>query len=192
MFDCRAFSLQPSAFSLVMTSPAGKILVSVGETCGCVKITGRANFTSSVDFSTLLNELLHKGFTRFVLDLTDCTLMDSTFLGVLAGFGLRITGPQADLPGRTIELFNPNPRIAELLENLGVLHLFQVTQGDVKLPEPTQPQERTEATPTRAEVTQTCLEAHQTLMGIHPENVSRFKDVAQFLAEDLKKLKAEK
>jgi hypothetical protein len=29
-------------------------------------------------------------------------------------------------------------------------------------------------------------------MGIRPENVSRFKDVAQFLAEDLKKLKAEK
>jgi hypothetical protein len=29
-------------------------------------------------------------------------------------------------------------------------------------------------------------------MGIHPDNVSRFKDVAQFLAEDLKRLKSEK
>ena len=32
------------------------------------------------------------------------------------------------------------------------------------------------ANPDREEVTRTCLEAHQTLMQINPENVSRFKD----------------
>jgi hypothetical protein len=45
------------------------------------------------------------------------------------------------------------------------------------------------ASPTQEEVTRNCLEAHRTLMDIHPENVARFKDVAAFLAEDLKKLK---
>lgn len=175
-----------------MSTPSGQILVSVGETCACVKINGRANFNSSVDFGTLLNELLQKGYTYFVLDLTDCVLMDSTFLGVLAGFGLRVNGPEAKRPERTIELSNPSPRIAELLESLGVLHLFKVTQGEIKLPEPTQPQDRTAVEPTRDEVTRTCLEAHQTLMGIHPDNVARFKDVAQFLADDLKHLKAAK
>ncbi len=34
-----------------------------------------------------------------------------------------------------------------------------------------------------------CLEAHQTLMDINPENVTRFKDVTKFLAEDLEKLR---
>lgn len=166
------------------------MLVSVGERCVCIQITGRANFTSSIDFKTLVNQLMQKGYTYFVLDLNECTLMDSTFLGVLAGFGLKVNAPQPDKKERTIELFNPNPRIADLLENLGVLHLFKIGQGTVCLPEETNPHDHPAASPTREEVTSNCLEAHRTLMGIHPDNVARFKDVAAFLAEDLKKMKA--
>jgi len=174
-----------------MSTPPAKMLVSVGEKCVCVKIAGRANFTSSIDFKTLLAELLQKQYTYFVLDLTDCVLMDSTFLGVLAKFGLRMHGPQPDHIERTLELFNPNVRIAELLENLGVLHLFKVVHGEVKLPEKTEPRDHSPAANTsHEEITRTCLEAHHTLMDIHPENISRFKDVAAFLAQDLKKIKA--
>lgn len=167
------------------------MFVSVGENSACVKIAGRANFTSSIDFKTLLNELIQRGYTYFALDLSECALMDSTFLGVLAGFGLKFNNPQPNTPASgTIELFNPNARISELLENLGVLHLFKVTQGEVKLPEQTEARDHTPASPTREEVTQTCLDAHKTLMKISPENASRFKEVTQFLAEDLKKLKS--
>jgi anti-sigma B factor antagonist len=173
-----------------MSTTSAKMLVSVGERCACVKIAGRANFTSSIDFRTLLNELLQKGYNYFVLDLTECVLMDSTFLGVLAGVGLKTNVPQGNGTTGTLELFNPSPRIIELLDNLGVLHLFRVVQGDLKLPEKTAPRDHTPSTPDREEVTRTCLEAHHTLMDIHPDNVSRFKDVARFLAEDLKKRKA--
>ena len=174
-----------------MNTPPAKMLVSVGEKCVCVKIAGRANFTSSIDFKTLLSELLQKHYTFFVLDLTDCVLMDSTFLGVLAGFGLKMHGPQPDRVERTLELFNPNVRIAELLENLGVLHLFKVVNDhEIKLPEKTEPRDHSPANASHEEVTRTCLEAHNTLMDIHPENISRFKDVAAFLAQDLKKIKA--
>ena len=176
--------------SEIMSSSSAKMLVCVGEKSACVKISGRANFASSVDFKTLLNELLQKGYTGFVLDLSECVLMDSTFLGVLAGFGLKLNPSQPGSAAGPIELLNPNPRIAELLENLGVLHLFKVTQGEVLLPEPAEARDHAASSPSREEVARTCLEAHETLMAIHPGNVSRFKDVAQFLAEDLKKLKA--
>ena len=172
-----------------MSAPSARMLVSVGEKCACVKISGRANFTSSVDFKTLLNELLLKGYDYFVLDLTECLLMDSTFLGMLAGFGLKMNGPQQDKVERTLELFNPNVRINELLENLGVLHLFKVTGGSLALPEKTQPRDHATTEATREDVTRTCLEAHKTLMDLNPGNISRFKDVAAFLAQDLKKLK---
>jgi anti-anti-sigma regulatory factor len=164
--------------------------VSVGEKCACIKIAGRANFTSSIDFKTLVGELLARGYTYFVLDLNDCVLMDSTFLGVLAGFGLKTNSPQPDGIPRTIEIFNPNERIAELLENLGVIHLFKIEQGKIILPEKTVDHNTSPAQPTREEVTHTCLEAHRTLMNINPDNVPRFKDVTTFLAEDLKKIKA--
>jgi anti-anti-sigma regulatory factor len=170
-----------------MSVPAAKILVFAGEQFVCIKIIGRANFTSSIDFKTLVNELRQKGYQYFVLDLSECVLMDSTFLGVLTGFGLKMTPVEDDQ--RAIELFNPNPRITELLENLGVLHLFRVKHGRVAVPECTE-RTHTPMNPSREEVTRACLEAHETLMNINPENISRFKEVTQFLAEDLKKLKA--
>lgn len=173
-----------------MSAPSAKMQVSVGEKCAFVQIGGRANFTSSVDFKSLLDQLLQKGYTCFILDLTDCVLMDSTFLGVLAGFGLKLSSPQADKVERTISLYNPNARIAELLENLGVLHLFKITQGEMKLPENAEAKDVKSVNASREEVTKTCLEAHQTLMHINPDNITRFKDVAAFLAEDLKKMKS--
>ena len=81
-----------------MSAPSAKMLVSIGEKSAMVRIAGRANFTSSVDFKKLLNELLQKGYTCFVLDLTECVLMDSTFLGVLAGFGLKMNGRRPTQP----------------------------------------------------------------------------------------------
>ena len=164
--------------------------MSVGEKCACVKISGRANFASSVDFKMLLNELLQKGYVYFVLDLTECLLMDSTFLGVLAGFGLKTGLPQPGPTNGIIELYNPNPRVVELLESLGVLHLFKISEGNVNVPDQPEPCESAAAgKPTQEELKRTCLEAHQILMTLNPENAARFKDVTQFLAEDLKKLK---
>ena len=172
-----------------MSVPSAKILVLAGEKFVCIKIIGRATFTSSIDFKTLVNELLQKGYTYFVLDLSECPLMDSTFLGVLTGFGLKLGAQSDPASARAIELFNPNPRITELLENLGVLHLFRVKHGRVAVPDCA---ERTHQpiNATREEVTRACLAAHQTLMEINPENVSSFKEVTQFLTEDLKKIKA--
>ncbi len=171
-----------------MSAPSAKLLVLVGEKFACVKIIGRANFNSSIDFRLLVNELLQKGYRYFVLDLAECVLMDSTFLGVLAGFGLKLRGSPNGQSDSTIELWNPNARVLDLLENLGVLHLFAVRQGPLAVPEGAEPCLRAPANPSREEVTRACLEAHRTLMQINPENVSRFKEVAQFMAEDLKKL----
>lgn len=170
-----------------MSTPSAKISVLVCKDFTCVKIAGRANFMSSPDFKTLLAELNQKGYRRFILDLSECLLMDSTFLGVLAGFGL-MTNPDGAPGGCEIELFQPSPRIRELLDNLGVLPLFKVTTTTPELPANAKPSAPDPVNPTQVEITRTCLEAHKTLMALNPENAARFKDVTQFLAEDLKNL----
>lgn len=170
-----------------MSTASANLSVLVGKDFACVKIAGRANFTFSPDFKTLLTELNQKGYNHFVVDLSECILMDSTFLGVLAGFGM-MTNPGGAPDHCEIELHNPNPRVAELLENLGVLSLFKVTNGPLQLPEGAQAQVAESINPSREEITRTSLEAHKTLMAANPENVARFKDVAQFLAEDLKNI----
>src|SRR5437016_5693061 len=121
-----------------MSTAAARMLILVGERFACIKIAGRANFSTSIDFKTLVNELWQKGYTYFVLDLTECSLMDSTFLGVLAGFGLKMSGVPNDQCYPAIELLNPNARITELLENLGVLHLFKLTQGPLAVSDQTE------------------------------------------------------
>jgi anti-anti-sigma regulatory factor len=170
-----------------MSTPSAKLLVWAGEHSACIRVIGRADFTSSVDFKTLLDELLRKGCHCFVLDLSECILMDSTFLGVLAGFGLKLSAGNGGQAQPGVELLNPNARITESLETLGVLHLFKLAQGPLALPPQTEPRAPTPANPTKAEVTRACLEAHQTLMDINPANVARFKEVTRFLAENLKK-----
>jgi hypothetical protein len=85
-------------------------------------------------------------------------------------------------------LSNPNERVTELLENLGVLPLFKIIGGALQLPGEVQAQTPAPVNPSHEEITRTSLEAHQALMEANPDNVPRFKDVAQFLAEDLKNL----
>ena len=81
---------------------------------------------------------------------------------------------------------NPNPRIAEVLDSLGVAHLFKICDGAQAATDKFQPLQRAPGT-TQADLVRNCLEAHRTLMAINADNARKFKDVAQFLAEDLKR-----
>jgi hypothetical protein len=70
-----------------------------------------------------------------------------------------------------------------------VLHLFKLVQGPLNAADGGESRALTPCCPSKEEVTRACLEAHQTLMQLSPENAAKFKDVAAFLAEDLKKVK---
>ncbi len=169
-----------------MSAPTANLMVLVGERFACVKVDGRANFATAVDFKTLLTGLEKKGYPYIVIELSQCPLMDSTFLGVLAASGVRMQAAEGECETQAIELRNANDRLLELLENLGVLHLFKTCDGELPACR------EIESSPCHAsheELTQASLEAHQTLMKINPANVARFKDVTKFLAEDLAKLK---
>jgi anti-sigma B factor antagonist len=173
----------------MMSAPAAKLMVMVGEHFACVKVSGRANFTSSVDFKAALTELRRKGYPYLVIELSECALMDSTFLGVLAEFGLKAMPQEGDCERSAIELRNANERLIELLENLGVLHLFKTAQGTVSAVGDIQTSSPAHCNPSREELTRASLEAHQMLMKINPENEARFKDVTKFLTEDLQKIR---
>jgi anti-sigma B factor antagonist len=171
-----------------MTSPSPTLLAArVGDTV-CVKISGRANFASSADFKRLVHESRTRGAQRFLVDLAACPIMDSTFLGVLASLGTQLSADDLPPEQRPIELLNPTPKVADLIDNLGVLHLFRVVQGkDLENLCYTAVES---AGATKLELSRNCLEAHQVLMDLNPENAAKFKDVAKFFAEDVAKQEA--
>lgn len=140
----------------------------------CIKVAGPANFSLGVDFKLVTSQCCEEGNRALLLDLSNCSNMDSTFLGILVGLTGRLD---------RIELLNPCERVVDLVENLGVLDLVSVGKG----PNPFDGQlERAESTNAgKRELAEASLEAHHTLMRLNPENVPRFKDVAKFLEEDL-------
>ncbi len=169
-----------------MSGPSANLSVWVGEQAACVRIAGRANFSSSVDFKRVMGHLRSQGCRQAALDLTDCAIMDSTFLGVLVKLGFDHAAGATPL---TITLLNPNDRVSELLDNLGVANLFTVDRCQ----EPAAGAAETVASDgavSRQEIARTCLEAHLALMEANPANQPRFKDVTQFFEEQVRKLEA--
>ena len=177
-----------------MSNGSANLQVWVGEDVVCIRIAGRATFQSSVDFKTLVTSLWQQGKPRFILELSECQLMDSTFLGIMAGLGLKFASeqrvPNSEGAGRraTLELLNASARVLDLLDNLGISHLFQLLECPP--PQTGQLSPVPPAAPTAAgklEISKACLEAHRLLMEINPNNVPKFKDVTRFLEEDLKR-----
>jgi anti-anti-sigma factor len=157
--------------------------VCVREHAACVRITGRANFTSSVDFKRLMQQLQQDGCEEIVLDLRDCRLMDSTFLGVLANIGARCDEERVQGHACLVELFQPSERVTELLDNLGVLGLFKIIHETPPF-DCFQPVEESHAS--KAELNRTCYEAHKKLMETNPENERRFKDATAFFEKNMR------
>ena len=158
---------------------SASLSVLVGKKFACVKIAGRANFASSPDFKTLLSELSQKGFGHFIIDLSECVLMDSTFLGVLAGAALELRKRK---PPGSLVLCRVAHRNLELLRNLGLHRLLTVDAGDFPMdfgpgatalnPDP----DRSELENARL-----VLEAHENLVATDPANQGKFQDVLAFL-----------
>ncbi len=175
-----------------------KILVARSADLGFVKVVGRGSFQNSGCLKAFYQQLLKEGVSRFVVDLNACTYLDSTFLGILLGLGLKLKEAGHGL----LHILNANPRNLELLKNLGLDRLIIIDgsggssrpgDGDGSRGEPGvangSGSGRLEEMPcpvlTRAEAAPTILEAHENLMEFDPRNVPKFKDVVEFLREDL-------
>lgn len=167
-----------------MNPIVGKLSVWMGERSACIRISGRANFGLSLQFRKLLQHLRACGHARVLLDLSQCQFMDSTFLGVLAYEANNMSLKIRDQIQPRMELLNANANVREIIHDLGVAHLVRFAERDLG-------REHFEDVPvggaSKAELNRTCLEAHELLMALHPANVEKFRDVARFFTEELKK-----
>lgn len=153
-----------------------------------LRIDGRGTFQNSVEVKRCFQSMMAKGTKNFVVDLERCPMMDSTFLGTLTGaaLNLRETG------GGRLSILNANQRNQQLLTSLGLDHILDVDregtawaderrQACVELSQcDGQPQAEC-----KEQQAQHVLAAHQALAEANPANASRFRDVIQFLQEEL-------
>lgn len=160
-----------------------KILVARKDDLAFIQVTGRGSFQNAGAVKSFYTELLQKGVNRFVVDLNECTYLDSTFLGTLTGLGMRLKEKSAG-KGR-LHIINVNARNVELLHNLGLDRLFNidVTPRDFAQPGPLQEMKPEKVD--REESAQQMLEAHTNLVEWDSKNIPKFKDVIIYLKEDL-------
>jgi anti-sigma B factor antagonist len=147
-----------------------------------VRVEGKGSFLNSTGLKEFAKEMVNRGFREFVVDLKNCPLMDSTFMGTLAGVALRLR----ELGQGNLRVVNLNERNQDLLGNLGLDQLFTIgiTVNEAGSAQPAQEPLPSGATDKLAQ-TRTMLEAHEAVVEANPENAAKFKDVLEYLKQDL-------
>lgn len=153
-----------------------------------VRVVGRGTFQNAQPLRQFaLEKIEQEGLEEFVVDLGQCQGMDSTFLGVLAGIGLRL---RQNGRTSTVHIVNISPRNMELLQTLGLDRLFTMNSHasppladvdyqqlpDTDLTQLTHPLDK-------GETTDLMIEAHDNLIRADGRNAPKFKELARFLRE---------
>ena len=149
-----------------------------------VKVEGKGSFLNSGNLNEFAREMLDRGYREFVVDLANCAMMDSTFMGTMARVALRLR----ELGHGHLHIVHCGSRNQQLLSGLGLHRIFDIDANGGSPPD-CGPLDQTLATQSPGErkktQTETMLEAHQALCEVAPENILRFKNVLDFLRQEL-------
>ena len=167
------------------------IQVGVNGDAVWVKVEGRGTFLNSGSLKEFTREMVNRGFREFVVDLADCAMMDSTFMGTMAGVALRLK----ELGHGHLHVVHCGQRSRDLLTGLGLDQLFTIHANGAAAPlcERLAGEQKNGAPDDgKEEQKRQILAAHEALCEAVPENFSKFKDVLDYLKQDLHKEPASK
>jgi anti-anti-sigma factor len=102
--------------------PEAKILMSRDGNVVRFKVVGIGTFQTAVGFKATYTELLADGATDFILDLEECEILDSTFLGTILGLALKVR--QSGV-GR-VHVIKPNEIVRSLFRGTGLDQIFDM------------------------------------------------------------------
>jgi len=170
-------------------NPSPSILVGCNQKVVCIRVQGKGSFQNSTGIKTFATAMILRGHRDFVVDLADCPVMDSTFMGTLTGVALRLR----ELGQGGVHVINLNERNSDLLAGLGLDQILSMDNGrngdeafegdGVCRPDA---RDALPMEPTNQHSTaETMIAAHQALVDADPENFGKFKDVIDYLKQDL-------
>ena len=176
---------RPSGNSRNIVTPNSTVYASQQSQAVWIRVQGKGTFQISAGLKEYARRMILRGSRNFVVDLESCEIMDSTFMGTLAGIALRLR----EVGSGGLSVIEPNMRNLQLLENLGLDHLFSfdLPEGVLAVPyereagsviasksEPALPGEQQK----------TMIDAHEALVKVSPANEEKFKDVIELLKNE--------
>src|SRR5258705_2419110 len=146
------------------------IQVGVSGPTVWVKVEGKGSFLNSGNLKEFAREMLDRGYREFVIDLADCAMMDSTFMGTMASVALRLK----ELGRGHLHVVHCRNRSRELLSGLGLDQIFDIHTNGSTSPE-CESIERGSWDQSREsrkqEQAQTILEEHESLCEAAAQNI---------------------
>ena len=149
-----------------------------------MRVEGKGSFLNSGNLKEFTKEMINRGYREFIVDLEDCIMMDSTFMGTLAGVALRLK----DLGHGHLHVVHCGERSRDLLAGLGLDQIFAIHANGAAAPACeilNRPPVAAAPSAQKQQQAQQMLDAHEALCQAAPENFSRFKDVLDYLKQDL-------
>ena len=116
-------------YSVVQSS----IQVGVHGPAVWVKVEGKGSFLNSGNFKEFARQMVERGYREFVVDLDKCVMLDSTFMGTMAGVALRLK----ELGQGHLRVVHCGQRSHELLSGLGLDQLFSIQDNGKTRPSAT-------------------------------------------------------
>ena len=163
-----------------------RILVATNEEYAQIRVIGRGAFSCSQNLRDFCARIIESNITKIIIDLSECVFMDSTFMGVLAMIGL-----QGRSKHISVEIVNIDGVKKKLLKGLGLekLFVFSHTNADqeVNWESLCNAQDDSQKID-RLEQAKTMLEAHKALVKVNKSNEPKFKNVIEYLKDDMNNL----
>jgi len=161
--------VMPEKLPDLRTDMRGQIHAGFLEKTCAIQLSGLMTWQLAPALRDMLQQAGERAAPPFHLDVSDCEAMDSTVLGLL----LQHAGE--------LILHQPKKRVIAQLHEMGVLHLFTISQ--VSCP---QPQVAMAITPndTPHACSDLIISAHEALMEASASNRERFKDVVDNLRHE--------
>lgn len=164
-----------------MATPFDRVDVAIRQKTAYVRVFGRGTFKMGPSLKDFGMAAIQRGCVDIHVEMSECTGMDSTFMGTLAGLAAQVRKQQG-----AVTLFHANEKNKGLIRMLGLRELVRIEEsatGAEKMPVIA---ETLIAETGKKELTAAMVDAHEALVELAPENIVKFKDVLSFLREDLK------
>lgn len=167
-----------------------RLLVAFQDKQAFVKPVGRATFKQAPALKRFSVSVLSKGCKEVHFDMSQCSSLDSTFMGVLAGMAMwPVKG------GKKVEvtLTGLSARTRSMLSTLGLERIIRCYEGSPesqtdaqKAADPAVKEIQHDAD--KDETLDTMRTAHQDLVRADKENEARFCDVLTYLDQEMKRV----
>lgn len=176
-----------------MTADESGVYVYPTEQTLYIRVKGRGSFQNSQSLRSFAADMRDRGCRQFILDLEQCTGLDSTFLGMLTGIGLAVR--QEKTPG-AVHVINATAHSRGLLKSLWLDRLFHVHESATELPGFARPVDNDlrqlpgsdlSAGPKalgREETRELMATAHADLIRADPRNEPKFAEVIKQLRQE--------